>query len=200
MVAVGLDRSFVQGDHFMGIAAQGRHRGGPLSQILGGLLDGAGERVQHLQRGGGIFGITEGLGPAQGALARVVARLLGRRVALQRRLVFLPGEMTLGQIIAGHGAAVGLSQHLDRSIISPQQIQTNAEPHVAGRRLILSTLQLADCVAQDGVLREIACDQLLHQPDFARTERIVLQDGLLHVEFDGLRHYGQLLIRCGKRL
>ena len=128
------------------------------------------------------------------AIARVVACLLGRLVAFQGRRVFLPGEMTLRQTVMGHRPAVGLFQHLDRPIVSSQQIQAHPQPHAAGRRLVLAGLQLADGVAQHGILREVAGDELLHLPDFLRSKTVVQQDGLLDVKFDGLRHRRLLLV------
>ena len=94
----------------------------------------------------------------------------------------------------GHGAAVGLLEHLDRPIVPPQQIQADAQPDPAGRRMVLAALQLADRVAEHGVLREVAGDGLLHLPHFARAKRVVQQDGLLQIELDGLRHRRLLLI------
>ncbi len=49
MVAVGLDGPLVQGHDLLRIAAQGGHRGGALGQILGRLLDGAGECIERGQ-------------------------------------------------------------------------------------------------------------------------------------------------------
>ena len=59
MVAVGLDGPLVEGHDLAGIAAQGGHGGAALVEILGRLLDGAGERIEHGQRGGRIAGIAE---------------------------------------------------------------------------------------------------------------------------------------------
>ena len=70
MAAIGLDGPFVQGDDFGRIAADGRHGGAALIEILGRVFDRAEEVVQHGQGGLRIAGIAQGLGPAQGALAR----------------------------------------------------------------------------------------------------------------------------------
>ena len=65
MTAIGLDGPLVQGDHFGRVAADGRHRGAALIEVLGRVLDGAEEVVQHGQGGLWVAGIAEGLGPAQ---------------------------------------------------------------------------------------------------------------------------------------
>ena len=165
MIAIGLDRPLVQGDDLLGIAAQGGHGGGALGKVLGGLLDGAGERIQHSQRRGGIAGIAERFRLAQGALAGGIARLLGGLVARQGFLVLLPGEMALGQVVVGHGAAVGLPEDFDRPIVPPQQIQTHAQPDAgwpayaprgfaarrrrrAGRRIARSRGQWHSCICR----------------------------------------------------
>ncbi len=81
MAAIGLDGPLVQGDDFGGVAADGGHGGAALIEILGRVFDGAEEVVQHGQGGLRIAGVAEGLGPAQGALAGVVAGLFRRLVA-----------------------------------------------------------------------------------------------------------------------
>ena len=97
--------------------------------------------------------------------------------------------MALGQVVVGHRAAVGLLQHLDRPIISPEKIQADAQPHPAGRAYGSSRpCNSATASRSDGVLREVAGDRLLHLPDIARAKGIVCQDGLFQIEFDGLRH------------
>ena len=79
--------------------------------------------------------------------------------------------MALGQVEVGHGPAVGLLEDLDRPIVAAQQIEADAQPDAAGGRLVLAGLQFAHRVAQDGVLREVAGDGLLHLPDFARDRK-----------------------------
>ena len=144
--------------------------------------------------------VAERFGLAQGALARGIAGPFGGLVAGQRLLILLPGEMALGQVVVGHRAAVGLLEHFDRPIVPSQQIQTDAQSDPAGRRMFFAALQFSDGVAQDGVLREIAGDALLHLPHFAWAKGVVLQDGLFQIEFDGLRHRKLLLITCRRRL
>ncbi len=96
MTAIGLDSPLVQGDHLGRIAADRCHRGPPLIEILGGVFDRSKEVVQHGQGGLWIIGIAEGLGPAQGALAGVVARLFRRLVAVHGLREMPAGEQRLG--------------------------------------------------------------------------------------------------------
>ena len=136
----------------------------------------------------GVVGIAQCLGPTQRAVAGVVAGLFGLFVAFDGRRILLPGEMGLGQVVVGHGPAVGLFQDLDRPVVPAQEVQSYTQPHPAGRRMVLPILQFAHRVAEDGVLREVAADGLLHLPHFAGTKSIVCQDDVLQIELYGLRH------------
>ncbi len=164
-----------------------------MRKVFGGLLNRAGERIEQGQSGLGIAAVTEGLGPPQGAVAGVIASLLGRLVAVDGLPILLAGEVAFGQVIVGHRPAVGLIERFDRPVVSAQQVQANAQPDAAGRGMILAGLQFAHRVAEDRILGEVAGDGFLHLPDFARTERVVSHHRLLQIELDGLCHRKLLL-------
>ena len=190
VVVIDLDGPLVEGHHFAGISAQGGHGGGPLRQVLGRLLDGAGEAVQHGQGLGGLAGIAEGLGAGQRALAGVVARPLRRLVALQGLVVLLASDVAAAEVEVGHGPAVALLQDLDGPIAAAQQVEAGPQADHARRGGLFLRLQLRHRIAEDGVIGPVADDGRLHVADFLRAEGSVDQDCLPQVEFDALHHGG----------
>ena len=159
-------------------------------QVLGRLLDGPGEVVQHGHGLGGLAGIAEGLGAGQRALAGVVAGLLRRLVALHGPGRTVGGRRGSGQVEVGHGPAVALLEDLDGPIAAAQQVEAGPQADHARRGGLFLGLQLRHGIAEDGVIGPVADDGRFHVADFLRAEGSVDQDCLPQVEFDALHHGG----------
>ncbi len=78
---------------FVAVAAQGRDRGRTLVEVVGGLLDGAGKAVQHLEGASGVAVVAHRIGLGERDVVLVVAGLFGRFVGLQGVGVLVEGEV-----------------------------------------------------------------------------------------------------------
>ena len=188
MAAVGLDGPLVQGDDFGGVAADGGHGGPALIEILGRVFDGPKEVVQHGEGGLRIVGVAEGLGPAQGALAGVVARLFRRLVAFHGLFEMAAGEARFSQVEVGHGPPVGLLEHSRSPVVTAQEVERHPQADHAGRGLLFLGLQLPDGVAEELEIHVVPGNRLADLPDFRGAEGTVHQNRLFDVEFRSRDH------------
>ena len=152
------------------------------------MLDGAEEVVQHVQGSLGIAGIAEGLGPAQGALARLVAGLFRQLVAFDGFREMTAGEERLGRIEVRHRPAIGLFEHLGGPIVAAQKEQRHTQPHHAGGGLLFLRLQLVDRVSETLEVRVIFGNRFPDLFHLGGAKGTIEQYRLLDVEFHARDH------------
>jgi len=182
MPAIRFHRALEQGDHFLGIAADGGHRRATLIQVLRGLLDRTEHLIQNHERLLRIASAAIGLGNRQRASVGSIARRPSGFVAADR--IAIPPLLCFGlaQVEVSHGTAIGSHQRLFGLIVSAKEIVTHPQPYGTRGRLLAARRQLVHRVAEDGVARRILGNGPHNALYLLRPKRAVGQDHFANID------------------
>ena len=140
-------------------------------QILGRLLDGAGQPVEHVQRFLRAAVVAQRFGLGQRHLIARIAGPLGRLVGRQRLGILIERKIRLAQVEVRERAAVAMRERFDRVAVAAQQIQANAQPGRCGRAAVRLLFELAGGLAQLAIVRIALADRGGDLHDLIRPKR-----------------------------
>ena len=188
VAAVGGDGPLQQRDDFARIAAQRRNRRRALVQILGRLLDGAGQPIEHVQCFLRPAVVAQRFGLGERHLIARVAGPLGRLVGRERLGVLIERQVRLAEIEVRQRAAVAVGERFDRVAVAAEQVQANAQPGRRRRAAVRLLFELAGGLAQLAVVGIALADRGGDLHNLIRPERRGRQHNLLHNRFGSDRH------------